>query len=648
MKLAARRAGACALVILAAAALLRAWIVRSTYSLYLPQAQPDEGYYEMGVLWLADHDFRAWRGPLYPAFVAACEEPFATPEPGRVRAALGLASVGAVGAALALGGGSAPVVAGLLPAAALALSPEQLESLISLNIHAFYGLLLVLLAVGAALWARRPTRWGTALLGAACGASLLCRSAHLPLPFLLAAYAAWRGRWTRAAFRRGALLLLCAAGAASPWALRNLAREGRWYPLDLDAGAVNLYAASLGRDLGTNIPVAFAQAKEEQPSIRGVEAPAPDFASLRSLAARHILARPARYLAGALRRSRLLFGAFVWSLALGAFGLWRRRHDPASHMILLTALSLLTYASVGFDPAYLDGIAPLTALMAGWGLAALPGAEATGARAPWKPGLLLGLAAAPFILAYAAMLVLFVRDFRPPSGDPRYLMVLVRKAEVALAPGGPTELRARVEDEQHRQNDARQALARVEAFRALSEARRALSEGRTPEAEALAEAALAQGGLLQLRRATLLKIAAAAELQEGRRDEANRSLLEAVRVDAGTACLEPVEGVETSSLDPSFFSACIAARPKTASLWVDRGVSRFYRGQKAQAAEDFRQALRLDPGSLEAALSLAALSEGPARAEARRLLQRAVDLSGRRAPRGLRAQATRELSILAP
>lgn len=923
-----RRLAALAIGIVAAAALLRAWIAAASYRLYLPANQPDEGYFEQGVCWLSTHMFRSgFRGPLYVAFNAAVEAPFSPADPGRVRAALAAASTAVTAGALSLGAAPGAALAGLLAAAALAFSAVHLGSLLSLNIHAFYGLMLAALALGAAQWARKPSPAGTALLGAACGASLLCRSAHLPLPFLLALYAAWRGSWRAAAWRRGALLLACAAAAASPWAIRNLVLERRWYPLDLDAGAVNLFAASRNHDEAMPVEDAFALAAQE-PDFAPMAARSGPFPALRSLAERRIRAHPIRYAGGAARRAFLLWGPFAWILALGLFGLWRRRDDPASHALALVLASLAFYSAVSFDLAYRDGLAPLAAILGGWGAASLPlGMTRDWPAWPKRPASLLILAAAPFVLAYAWMLVLFAEDFDGSPADGRYDALITaaaardngsadplvyarrlstlskvdacrvlavescrpgprrgdlaglasslqcvrvlfdarsltpdaatcladganrgraeslalaakelgnpglavraeREASAALARAGQgfetrgrllaarAEARDVLGDTAGSCSDARQAdiltpgntealelVAGCQAARgdvpeaygtlralrprisadeaemleqrlfpaiiaapdrgrvesglslilsrdpsstwalalrsALSEsegklpdaegwarlwraraatardiasadrrlavlatadkkergadqsaplaaavirlhasetegrleeafaqalalekaspagspnalqariesARLALRLGRLDQCARLTEEALDQPTIPASTRATLLEIGAAASMGMGRQAEAQSLLLRAVEASAQQACSPGLEGVDPARIDAPFFDACLKERPMDAGLWLDRGVARFNRGDPTGAAADLRRALTLDPGLLEAAVSLAVLARPGQRGQALALLEEALRRSAGRSPAALVEQARQE------
>ncbi|MEQ1919066.1 MAG: hypothetical protein ABL955_07695, partial [Elusimicrobiota bacterium] len=70
--------------------------VRATYGMFSPYFDSHEEYYESGValsetgLLSPDAEGlepRAWRGPLYPAFIAVIEAGFAKPWPGHVAAA---------------------------------------------------------------------------------------------------------------------------------------------------------------------------------------------------------------------------------------------------------------------------------------------------------------------------------------------------------------------------------------------------------------------------------------------------------------------------------------------------------------------------------------------------------------------------------
>ncbi len=114
-------------------------------------------------------------------------------------------------------------------------------------------------------------------------------------------------------------------------------------------------------------------------------------------------------------------------------------------------------------------------------------------------------------------------------------------------------------------------------------------------------------------------------------DEGARAdLAQAIDADAATACLGGPVVAPRGSVGVPYFDVCVTRYPDEASLWRDRGVARFVStGDSEGAQADFREALKIRPDSLEAALSLAALLEQSKRgAEALAILDGALAKAG--------------------
>lgn len=87
----------------------------------------------------------------------------------------------------------------------------------------------------------------------------------------------------------------------------------------------------------------------------------------------------------------------------------------------------------------------------------------------------------------------------------------------------------------------------------------------------------------------------------------------ALRLDAKAACVGTPLLADRSAAAAGYFDACVSRFPKDAVLRTDRGVARWSRGARKEALADFRAALSAEPGSLPAALSLAAGLESTGR-----------------------------------
>lgn len=89
----------------------------------------------------------------------------------------------------------------------------------------------------------------------------------------------------------------------------------------------------------------------------------------------------------------------------------------------------------------------------------------------------------------------------------------------------------------------------------------------------------------------------------------------AAKRDAAAACLGDELPARREALPAGYFDACLERLPAEPRLYVDRGMARFGAGRQAAAAEDFRRAVELQPGSAEAQLSLISALEALGRAD---------------------------------
>jgi len=195
-----------------------------------PHALPQWAYYETGLGLLSYKTYtpdivnlqpKAWRGPLFPAFIALAESLWKHPLPGHVYLAQALLSTSAIPLAFALGCLLVSPLAGFWASLWMALDFGQIASVTSLNVHGFYSLCILALAACLALWAEKPGWKASALCGLCLGASLLCRTAHYLLIGLLPLAAVFWSWDLRQGLRRASLLAFFAALCLAPFLLRR-------------------------------------------------------------------------------------------------------------------------------------------------------------------------------------------------------------------------------------------------------------------------------------------------------------------------------------------------------------------------------------------------------------------------------------------
>jgi hypothetical protein len=308
----ARRLRTAAALAVAAGLAWRLSIAWSGQGASPPCAKPEEEYFLSSVLLRSEHvytrdpggDPQARHGPLYPTFLALAQAGAPAPSPRRARLAQAVLGLLAALSAWGLGARLRSPAAGALAAAAVALVPALARSVVSLNVHGFYGVVVLLVACAAAEWARRGGDMeSSAVLGAALGVSLLCRTAHLAaVPLLAAAAAVW---WGRAGLKRAAWMLAVAAAVLLPWTIRNYVHTKRLVLLDTGIGVYNLLAAADGKDEAVTIEQAFRIAEDIQPGFtaRHLGEPSPQREEALAVVARRlILLSPLEFARGCVRR----------------------------------------------------------------------------------------------------------------------------------------------------------------------------------------------------------------------------------------------------------------------------------------------------------------------------------------------------------
>jgi tetratricopeptide (TPR) repeat protein len=458
----ARRAAFYAALVLVLAGgaprLHQAWSHRNVY---LPALMQEEGYYESAIGLLSYQTFsigapnstpRAWRGPIYPVFIAFIESFSPVPDPGRVRLAQAALATFSILLVFALGYAIVSPAAGLLAAALLAFDANHAAAVTSLNIHGFYSFLILSLCAALLLWLERPTAKTTLLTGAFVGLTLLCRSSHfLLVPFMAGAAWLWRPlagpRW-----RAPALLILGAAMALAPMAIRNRAVSGLWliFP-DAYAGAGALFGATTGKQglESYSVEQVISLAAEAEPGFKATGMTDNVlYPALLKLAVRRIVNDPLHFAGLCLRRLGLLARALWLPLVLGLAGLALHRRNRRLQVALILAFSFGSYCVAGGAPEHQSAAMPLLYLLSGCGGAIL---LARLARSPLpKTSPIVGwqrivLAAGPIagaILYTACLLALFVEARQrlwhgsPPALEleGRALAILRRQAEQGREP----------------------------------------------------------------------------------------------------------------------------------------------------------------------------------------------------------------------
>lgn len=410
--------------------LSNAWTGRGASA---PCALPEEEYFLSSVLLLSEHVYtrdpggapQARHGPLYPTFLALTQAGASRPSPRRACLAQAVLGFLAALAAWGLGARLRSPAAGALAAAAVALTPALARSVVSLNVHGFYGVVVLLLACAAAEWARRDgDRASGAVLGAALGVSLLCRTAHLAaVPLLVAAAWAWRGR---DGLKRAAWALAVAAAVLVPWTVRNYVHTRRLVLLDTGIGAYNLLAAADGKDGADTIAQAFATADRVEPdfSSRHLAEPSPQREDALAAVARTLILRsPGSFARGCLRR---LIGYWrpLWPLVLlTLIAAFLPGAAPGTRAAALLAASFSLYAVIGLGVDYRLDVEPLLAALAGVGLASLleraprPSLERASLRAMLPAAAAVGLAALA-CLAFTPLDAWAARRSGQPRCDP--------------------------------------------------------------------------------------------------------------------------------------------------------------------------------------------------------------------------------------
>jgi hypothetical protein len=338
-----------------------------------PVNQDSREYYELGRSFMCDgvlsEPFIAWepsahRSPLYPAFLGLFSGGSAPDGWDRARVAVFAASVMMVVllacAGSELGLGSLPLF--------FFLFAGGWNFNCTLYIEQFYSLCVLLCAVFAARWAKKPGLRETAMLGASLAVSIACRSVLALLPILLAA---WGVVKLKRPLKLAFILLLFSYLPLSVWTARNLHFFGRLIPMEDRAATGGLYAASAGIDLGPSLDDVFGRFLSERPDMRG-HGQDEQLDAMRGQTLANIAARPWTYIKGTLRRwalsVRMAFGQSGWlTLPALIIGLWFARRDAAFQALLLfTVYFVSIHSVVSLSSRYFAPLAPVLCILAAY------------------------------------------------------------------------------------------------------------------------------------------------------------------------------------------------------------------------------------------------------------------------------------------
>ncbi len=576
----------------AAAAVPRLWLAARSFGEWTPHLDRGEGYYEgavnfLGYGILADRLPSLFpsgsRGPLYQAFLVAVESLVPAPQPGWALLAQALLSCLAVVAVYELASELDSPWAGLLAALWAAADPGLIEPVARLDISSFYQTAVLAAACALVRWLKSPTPARTALLAAVLAASLLCRTSHWPLPAVIAGAAVLLPSWRAARARLAALTLATAALLAVAGAA-GAARLGRAAPLDVEAGALRLFATTRGEDCCSQ-----EQIRRWKGAGTDRELLARAFADIRE--------RPLAFASGVARNAAAFWSHYAPALLLAAFALLVHGPVPAGTALACVLLSFTGYHVLATYRWHSDAVLlPLLAL-AGAGAAVVSRRLFRGRlndsffRRPASGGAAGGALVAVFAALCVLLLLLYAVEAaggRASSalGDPASpahrapLALLDRSVAASRGAYGLAErsdafaaagLAPKACDDLAR-------LARVKSDRALAARARRCRD----------EAPLAVEGL---------RLAGAALFAE------SASL--ALRVDLPLAV--PCEWPGWSRPESGgggFLDRCAALSPRNPFARHNRGILRYLRGDKPGALEDFRAAAAADPAFIQPLLSL--------------------------------------------
>lgn len=306
----------------------------------------------------------ALRPPLYPAYLRLALGRSSAPRRAWK------ANLAASLAVLALTAASATALfspaAGAAAAALVALDPRQNEALRTLDVQAFYSVLVLLVALALLDWARRPRAGAAALAGLLIGVSLCARSALVLFPLFLIALAWPLRRIVPRKVLQCGVFLLCCALPLLPWAGRNLLVLGHFQPLEIQVTRFVIAAGALA-EVSRDFTLEILSDRGAQngvspgfgdPGLHGSLVAVKD-------AAVYVLRHPFLYLQACRIRLLDLWGPWLilWPIAL--WGLHRNRQNLSARVLAALPLYWNIHALIFSHPRHAAPAIPLLCLAAG-------------------------------------------------------------------------------------------------------------------------------------------------------------------------------------------------------------------------------------------------------------------------------------------
>ncbi|MBI3566564.1 MAG: tetratricopeptide repeat protein [Elusimicrobia bacterium] len=553
------------------------------------------------------------------------------------------------------------------------------------SLQPFYAVPVTLASAAAVRHARRPTPARAVFAGAAVGASLLCRSALVFLPPLLAAWDWRRSGSAPAGVRRARLfgLLVVPYLFLLPWIGMNAVVARRFVPLEAESRDSNVAMGALG--VVTGVYGEWRAPLDETPPADGVAL----------WAARRALARPGRYARACAARLVFVVGRHpaLYAAAAAALAL-SRAFPPFQAAALFAAYFLGIHCLMTVIPIYFIPLLPLLTAAAAAGAGRLLAPPALDEDAPsYRAGVLLLRAAAVPVFAFALFVsVLLVRYATAGSLErlsdpaaldaeverfPRDPWLRLERAKAALASDPAAAARDLTAAAGLRPGDAAVA-GRLAWARWLTGDPGPLLALPPPDGAAYADefealkvpAALAARGraaaLAQYRLARDRFVHASGTWREETPEEAEvtlrvhaardaafdrflaevatrwRTPADAAAVLRGLSALRPDGAALRHARAVSLHAAgrdaealpllrALARGGGGAEAWKDLGVCEFSLGRRDDARRDLERALALDPALVSAALSLGYVESAAGRCPAARAAYRralATDPSG--------------------
>jgi len=431
------------------------------------------------------------------------------------------------------------------------------------------------------------------------GISLTCRSTLFALPGIVLGWAIWR---LKLAWKKAALLLLCAYAAVIPWTMRNAWHFHAFVPFERHAATANIYTASLGVLHNIRNDQAAQLAERQDPGFQLLDPEAKNRLLL-ALAVRNIRAHPWGYVERCARRGSFLIGSLTdltgWSgfvlLLLGAVAALRRPAVAALGALL--AYWLVIHSLLSSGQRYLLPMLPIAGILAGAGFCAVLGPlcaqdDFCAVPVPNCGDRVIAFARGLAVLLYVLSLGCMAHEiWALPAGSG--VIRPIAAGATSLDKGPSLTFIAEAS-----QSDVGQARQMAGLYREMGDPRRAmqlllpLAPRHPRDAGLLLDLADVLVGCGEPRSA-LIYLGQASHLPMPPEDSGHTAILFQQMGEYGSAL--------------SILDRLIREHPAEARWRSDRGIVKMLMGQRAEAAEDFRAAIVRDSKFAPAYLSLGSL-----------------------------------------